>query len=52
MQRRHRNAHARIWVILALALPAILIAAFAIRQVGPNEQPAVKIEPVAEASEK
>jgi hypothetical protein len=43
MQRRHRTVHARIWTALVILLPAILIAALALRQVGPTEAPAQKI---------
>ena len=44
MQRRHRTAHARMWIALAIFLPAILIAALAIRQHGPTEKRAVQVE--------
>jgi hypothetical protein len=48
MQRRHRTTHAYIWKALAIFLPAMLIAALAIRQHGPTEKPAVQLEkPVA-----
>ena len=50
MQRRHRAAHACMWKALAIFLPAMLIAALAIRQHGPTEKPAVQLEePAAEA---
>ena len=50
MQRRHRTTHAYIWKALAIFLPAMLIAALAIRQHGPTERTAVQIEePAAEA---
>ena len=49
MQRRHRRAHARIWSVLAFLLPALLLVALVIRQVGPAEAPAVKLEAVAES---
>ena len=52
MQRRHRAAHAYMWKVLAIFLPAILIAALAIRQHGPTEKSAVQLEkPAAEAEE-
>ena len=44
MQRRHRAAHAYMWKALAIFLPAMLIAALAIRQHGPTEKPAVQLE--------
>ena len=34
MQRRHRKTHAYMWKVLAIFLPAMLIAALAIRQHG------------------
>ena len=50
MQRRHRTAHAYIWKALAIFLPAILIAALAVRQHGPTEKAAVQLEtPAAQA---
>lgn len=50
MQRRHRTTHAYIWKALAIFLPAMLIAALAIRQHGPTERVAVQTEkPAAEA---
>ena len=49
MQRRHRKTHAYMWKVLAIFLPAMLIAALAIRQHGPTEKSAVQIEePAAE----
>ena len=49
MLRRHRAAHAYMWKALAIFLPAMLIAALAIRQHGPTEKPAVQLEkPAAE----
>ncbi len=49
MQRRHRTTHAYMWKVLAIFLPAMLIAALAIRQHGPMEKSAVQIEkPAAE----
>ncbi len=44
MQRRHRTVHACIWKALAIFLPAILIAALAVRQHGPMEKRAVQLE--------
>ncbi|MGP1396262.1 MAG: hypothetical protein ACTS3R_12190 [Inquilinaceae bacterium] len=45
MRRPHRTAHARIWIVLAVALPAILIGAMIVRQGGPLERPAVQVVP-------
>lgn len=36
MRRRHRTAHAAIWAALALILPAMLAAAFALRGADPQ----------------
>ncbi len=49
MQRRHRTAHARIWTLLAVLLPAILVAATFIRQNGPIERPARLLEAPVQA---
>ncbi len=50
MQRRHRTTHAYMWKVLAIFLPAMLIAALAIRQHGPTEKSAVQLEkPAAQA---
>ena len=44
MLRRHRTTHAYMWKVLAIFLPAMLIAALAIRQHGPTERSAVQLE--------
>ena len=50
MQRRHRKTHAYMWKVLAIFLPAMLIAALAIRQHGPTEKSAIQLEkPAAQA---
>ena len=50
MLRRHRKTHAYMWKVLAIFLPAMLIAALAIRQHGPTEKSAVQLEkPAAQA---
>ena len=51
MQRRHRTAHAYMWKVLAIFLPAMLIAALAIRQHGPTETSAVQLEEPASQAE-
>ena len=42
----------RIWKALAIVLPAMLIAALALRQHGPTEKPAVQIAAPADTAEK
>ena len=44
MRRGHRTAHARIWMVLAIVLPLLVIAAMVIRQQGPTEAPAKMVE--------
>jgi hypothetical protein len=39
MQTRHRRVHLRIWIGMALLLPAILLAGFVLRQSGPADPP-------------
>lgn len=51
MQRRHRKTHAYMWKVLAIFLPAMLIAALAIRQHGPTEKSAVQLEKPATQAE-
>ncbi|TWI85985.1 hypothetical protein JM93_02692 [Roseibium hamelinense] len=43
MKRAHRVAHARIWTILAFALPLALFAVLALRQTVPLDRPPVLI---------
>lgn len=38
-----RRAHRRIWLLLAVALPAIVVAALSLRQNGPREAPPVRL---------
>ena len=45
MKRAHRAAHRRLWLGLAVLIPAILIVSLIIRQDGPFERPAVQIAP-------
>ena len=42
-QRPHRTAHARIWTVLALVLPVILLVLLVMRQTTPMDRPAVQI---------
>lgn len=52
MRRAHRRAHARIWMALAVLLPLVIVVAMAIRQQGPLETRAERIEaPSAEAAD-
>lgn len=43
MRRRHRAVHRRIWKLLAVLLPALLLGALALRQNGPTEAAAVRL---------
>lgn len=45
MQRAHRAAHRRIWIVLAILIPAILIGAMLVRQANPENEPAVRLAP-------
>jgi len=36
---RHRRLHLRVWLALALLLPAILLGGLALRQDGPADAP-------------
>ncbi len=51
MKRGHRRTHARIWMTLAVLLPLVIFVAMVVRQQGPLETRAERIEaPSAEAS--
>jgi hypothetical protein len=43
MRRRHRDAHRRIWLLLAVLLPVLLVGAMSIRRDGPFEAPAIRL---------
>jgi len=45
MQRRHRIAHRRMWGVLLILLPLILLASLALRRTGPNEAAAIMLAP-------
>lgn len=45
MRRGHRRAHRAIWILLAIALPLILLGTMAARRVGPLEAASVRIAP-------
>lgn len=51
MRRRHRQVHARLWSVLGIALPVVLLALVAMRQTVPVERPAVMLEPPGEVTE-
>lgn len=40
-----RRAHRRLWAVLAVLLPAILVVGLVARQDGPREAPAVRLAP-------
>jgi|GEM_PF-4718182 len=44
MRLRHRRAHAAAWIALAVLLPALLVAAFALRD-GPATEPPRQLAP-------
>jgi len=43
MQRRLRRAHRRIWIVLALLLPLLLLGALALRQGDPREAAPIRL---------
>ena len=43
MQRRHRRLHARIWMVLVVVLPVVVLTALLIRKRLPLEAPAVQL---------
>lgn len=45
MQRRHRVWHRRLWLLLLIGLPLVLLMAAAFRQNGPVEAAAVLLRP-------
>lgn len=45
MKRPHRSVHARLWTILAAALPLALFAILTARQTVPVDRPAVLLQP-------
>ena len=49
MKTAHRRAHRRIWGLLALLLPGLLIAAFVLQQSRFDKRPAVQLVPPKEA---
>ena len=51
MRRAHRTAHARLWLILGLLLPAALLALLSLRQPTPFERPGVLLAPPPPAGE-
>jgi hypothetical protein len=47
MQRRHRRQHSRIWLVLALLLPAVLLAGLAVRTAQHADHPPLRLAPPA-----
>ncbi|HEX3350283.1 MAG TPA: hypothetical protein VHS58_19510 [Acetobacteraceae bacterium] len=45
MRRRHRAVHRRVWPVLAVILPLLVIAAVVFRPAGPTQAPAVRLSP-------
>jgi hypothetical protein len=45
MRRRHRRVHRIAWLVLAVLLPCVLIAALVTRPSGPVEAPAIQLAP-------
>ena len=43
MTRAHRRAHRAIWLLLAGLLPVILLASMALRPIGPDEAPQIRL---------
>jgi hypothetical protein len=44
MKRAHQAAHRRIWMVLGVLLPVMLLSLVALRQTEPLDRPAVKID--------
>lgn len=44
MRRRHRSAHRAIWLLLAGALPAVILLSLVLRPVGPTEAPQIRLD--------
>jgi hypothetical protein len=45
MRRAHRTAHRRIWALLAVLLPAVLMLSLVARRTGPLEFPSIQLAP-------
>jgi len=43
--RHHRRTHLRVWLVLSVFLPVLLVGAVALRQNGPTEAAPVRIAP-------
>jgi len=43
--RQHRRTHYRVWLVLSVVLPVLLVGAVALRQNGPTEAAPVRIAP-------
>jgi hypothetical protein len=45
MRRLHKAVHRRVWQALAVLLPLLVLAAVALRPIGPTQAPPVRIAP-------
>ena len=45
MTGAHRRAHRAIWLLLAVAMPAIVVASVVLRPIGPGEAPQIQLAP-------
>ena len=45
MTSGHRRAHRAIWLLLAVFLPAIVVASVVLRPIGPDEAPQIQLAP-------
>lgn len=52
MQRNHRQFHARIWLVLLVALPSIVVISLLIRNRLPLKAPAILLKPPASEVQK
>ncbi len=49
MQHGYRKAHARIWLILGILLPVLIVWGIVLRQNGPLERAGVPLDDTAKA---
>ena len=45
MRRAHIRAHRAIWLLLAILMPAVVVAALVLRPIGPDEAPQIQLAP-------
>ncbi len=48
MKRSLQRGHRKIWMVLGILLPLILLAGLFVKQTVPPDRPAVQIEPAKE----